>query len=177
MIKKKMLFLFVETVAFVFLIILGLSVINFIYKNDIIQDKADFFKAVWVVIVVTLYSSSVIFTLKLKEKDPALEQKELEERLKAKQLYEERDFIINRRITLAYGITLLFLFFAVLTSELLSFFFDEGLLSPVQLAFHTAAFVGYVITFKYVWKKQDYIEYKSREFVKKQIKEDDNLVE
>jgi hypothetical protein len=102
--------LFVETVAFVFLIILGLSVINFIYKNDIIQDKADFFKAVWVVIVVTLYSSSVIFTLKLKEKEPALEQKELEERLKAKQLYEERDFIINRRITLAYGITLLFLF-------------------------------------------------------------------
>ena len=174
MIKKKLILLVIETITFTFLIILGLSLINFIYKNEIIQDKADFFKAVWLVIVVTLYSSSVIFTLKIKEKDPITDQQEIEERLKAKRLYEEKDFIINRRVTLAYGITLLFLFFAVLTSELLSFFFDEGLLSPVQLTFHTAAFVGYVITFKYVWEKQDFIEYKSREFIKKQIKEDEN---
>lgn len=173
MIKKKLLFLFIETVAFVFLIILGLSVINFIYKNDILTDKADFFKAVYVVIVVTVYSSSVIFTLKMREKQ--IDESEIMAIQNAKKLYEERDFIINRRVTLAYGITLLFLFFAVLTSELLSFFFDEGLLSPVQLAFHTAAFVGYVITFKYVWQKQDYIEYKSREFIKKQVKEDENM--
>ncbi len=173
MIKKKLLFLFIETVAFIFLMILGLSVINFIYKNDILTDKSDFFKAVYVVIVVTVYSSSVIFTLKMREKQ--IDENEIIAIQNAKKLYEEKDFIINRRVTLAYGITLLFLFFAVLTSELLSFFFDEGLLSPVQLAFHTAAFVGYVITFKYVWQKQDYIEYKSREFIKKQIKEDENM--
>lgn len=173
MIKKKLLFLFIETVAFMFLIILGLSIINFIYKNDILTDKADFFKAVYVVIVVTVYSGSVIFTLKMRENQ--INEKEMIDIQNAKKLYEEKDFIINRRVTLAYGITMLFLFFAVLTSELLSFFFDEELLSPVQLAFHTAAFVGYVITFRYVWQKQDYIEYKSREFIKRQVKEDENM--
>ncbi len=173
MIKKKLLFLFIETVAFMFLIILGLSIINFIYKNDILTDKADFFKAVYVVIVVTVYSGSVIFILKMRENQ--INEKEMIDIQNAKKLYEEKDFIINRRVTLAYGITMLFLFFAVLTSELLSFFFDEELLSPVQLAFHTAAFVGYVITFRYVWQKQDYIEYKSREFIKRQVKEDENM--
>lgn len=173
MIKKKLLFLFIETVTFMFLIILGLSIINFIYKNDILTDKADFFKAVYVVIVVTVYSGSVIFILKMRENQ--INEKEMIDIQNAKKLYEEKDFIINRRVTLAYGITMLFLFFAVLTSELLSFFFDEELLSPVQLAFHTAAFVGYVITFRYVWQKQDYIEYKSREFIKRQVKEDENM--
>lgn len=175
MIKLKLILLFVATLVFSFLIILGLSVINFIYKNDIITDKADFYKAVWVVISVTLYSSVIIFILRIKEKQAGIVEKLIEEeKQKAKQLYSEKDFIINRRITLAYGVTLLFLFFAVLVSELLSFFFDEGLLSPVQLAFHTSAFIGYVFTFRYVYRNQDYIEYKSREFIKKQIKEDEN---
>jgi Na+/melibiose symporter-like transporter len=176
MIKLKLMLLFVATLIFTFLIILGLSVINFIYKNEIITDKADFFKAVWVVISVTLYSSAIIFILRIKEKQAGIVEKIIEEeKQKAKQLYSEKDFIINRRVTLAYGITMLFLFFAVLVSELLSYFFDEGLLSPVQLAFHTSAFIGYVVTFRYVYKSQDYIEYKSREFIKKQIKEDENL--
>ncbi len=176
MIKLKLMLLFVATLIFTFLIILGLSVINFIYKNEIITDKADFFKAVWVVISVTLYSSAIIFILRIKEKQAGIVEKIIEEeKQKAKQLYSEKDFIINRRVTLAYGITMLFLFFAVLVSELLSYFFDEGLLSPVQLAFHTSAFIGYVVTFRYVYRSQDYIEYKSREFIKKQIKEDENL--
>ncbi|MDM7274102.1 hypothetical protein [Sulfurihydrogenibium azorense] len=176
MIKLKLMLLFVTTLIFSFLIILGLSVINFIYKNEIITEKADFFKAVWVVISTTLYISAVIFTLRMKEKQAGIVEKFTEEeKQKAKNLYTERDFIINRRVTLAYGITLLFLFFAVLVSELLSFFFDEGLLSPVQLAFHTSAFIGYVATFRYVYKSQDYIEYKSREFIKKQVEEDESI--
>lgn len=70
---------------------------------------------------------------------------------------------------------ILFLLFAILVSELLSFFFDEGLLSPVQLAFHTSAFIGYVFTFRYIYKNQDYLEYKGRDIIKKQIKEDENI--
>ena len=59
MIKLKLMLLFVATLIFSFLIILGLSVINFVYKNEIITEKADFFKAVWVVISTTLYSSAI----------------------------------------------------------------------------------------------------------------------
>ncbi|MGB9766980.1 MAG: hypothetical protein ACPLXN_05860 [Sulfurihydrogenibium sp.] len=176
MIKLKLLLLFVATLIFSFLIILGLSVINFIYKNEIVTEKADFFKAVWVVISVTLYSSAIIFILRIKEKQAGIiEQAIEEERQKAKELYSERDFIINRRVTLIYGVTLLFLLFAILVSELLSFFFEEGLLSPVQLAFHTSAFIGYVFTFKYIYKNQDYLEYKGRDFIKKQVKEDESM--
>lgn len=36
--------------------------------------------------------------------------------------------------------------------------------------FHSVAFVGYVITFYYVYKKQDYIEEKNTEIFKMQEK-------
>ncbi|MEJ5173687.1 MAG: hypothetical protein WHT47_08225, partial [Hydrogenothermaceae bacterium] len=151
MVKKKLLLIGVSLVAYSFLMVLGLTVINFMFKNDIFTDKPDFYKALWVVITTTLFSGSVIFILKLKNR---LDITQISEDLKQEinKLYSEKDFIWNRRITMAYGITFLFLFFAIIMSEILSFFFDEGLLSPVQLAFHTTAFIGYLATFRYVWK-------------------------
>jgi len=83
-------------------------------------------------------------------------------------MYTEEDFALNRKVTMIYGITFLFIFFAAVVSEILSLVFDEGLLSPVQVVFHSFAFVGYIITFRYVYKKQDWIEYKNREIIKKQ---------
>ena len=90
----------------------------------------------------------------------------------ANEYYTEEDYILNRRITLLYGITFLFLAFSIVMSEILSLIFDEGLLSPVQVIFHSISFVGYVITFRYVYKKQDYIEKKNVEVFKNQEKID-----
>ncbi|ACO04491.1 MAG TPA: hypothetical protein DEP48_02075 [Persephonella sp.] len=84
--------------------------------------------------------------------------------------YSKEDFILNRRVTILYGITFLFIFLSAVISEILSLIFNEGLLSPVQVVFHSVAFVGYVITFYYVYKKQDYIEEKNTEIFKMQEK-------
>ncbi len=84
------------------------------------------------------------------------------------QYYTEEDVILNRRVTILYGITFMFIFFSAVMSEILSIVFDEGLLSPVQVIFHTVSFIGYCITFYYVYKKQDYIEEKNTEIFKKQ---------
>lgn len=171
MVKKKLIFIGVAFFVYSFLMMLGLSVINFLFKNDIFTDKPDFYKAVWIVITTTLFSVSIILILKLKEnKDISEISEDIKQQIE--KLYTEKDFIWNRRITMAYGITFLFLFSAIIVSELLSFFFEEDLLSPVQLAFHTTAFVGYVATFRYVWKSQDYIEYRNRIMVKEHIKQE-----
>lgn len=171
MIKKKLIFMGVSLLVYSFLIILGLSVINFMFKNDIFTDKPDFYKALWIVITTTLFSASIILILRYKPKG---ETERITEEVKQdiEKLYSEKDFILNRRVTLAYGVTFLFLFFAIIMSEILSFFFEEDLLSPVQLAFHTTAFIGYLATFRYVWKQQDYIEYKSRMMVRQQLKQE-----
>jgi hypothetical protein len=87
--------------------------------------------------------------------------------------YTEEDYILNRKVTMLYGVTFLFLFFSIVMSEILSLVFDEGLLSPVQVIFHSIAFVGYVLTLRYVYKKQDYIEKKNVEVFKKQEKIDE----
>jgi len=84
------------------------------------------------------------------------------------QYYTYEDFLLNRKVTILYGITFLFIFLSAVVSEILSLVFDEGLLSPVQVVFHSCAFVGYVITFYYVYKKQDYIEEKNTQIFKKQ---------
>lgn len=171
MIKKKLILSGISLLFYSFFIILGLSTVNFLFKNEILSDRADFYKALWIVLTTTAFSSSIIFILRLKDgKSKGLKEDVKEE---IKRLYSERDFIWNRKITMAYGITFLFLFFGIITSELLSFFFDEGLLSPVQLAFHTTAFVGYLATFRYVLKNQDYIEYKNRQMVKGHIKQEE----
>ncbi|MEZ0323289.1 MAG: hypothetical protein ABWJ98_03130 [Hydrogenothermaceae bacterium] len=174
MIKKKLFLLGISLVTYSFSMVLGLTVINFMFKNDIFTDKPDFYKAVWIVITTTLFSGSVIFILRLKVKSDITHITE-EVKQEINKLYSEKDFIWNRRITMAYGITFLFLFFAIIMSELLSFFFEEGLLSPVQLAFHTTAFIGYVATLRYIWKSQDYLEYISRQMVKKQLKQEEEL--
>lgn len=82
--------------------------------------------------------------------------------------YTYEDFLLNRKVTILYGITFFFIFLSVVVSEILSLVFDEGLLSPVQVFFHSCAFIGYIITFYYVYKKQDYIEKKNTEIFKKQ---------
>ncbi len=84
--------------------------------------------------------------------------------------YSKEDFALNRKVTLLYGVTFLFIFFSAVVSEILSLLFNEGLLSPVQVAFHSLAFVGYLITFYYVYKKQDYIEEKNTEIFRMQEK-------
>ncbi len=84
------------------------------------------------------------------------------------QYYTKEDYILNRRVTILYGLTFMFIFFSAVMSEILSIVFDEGLLSPVQVIFHTVSFIGYSITFYYVYKKQDYIEEKNTEIFKKQ---------
>ncbi len=86
--------------------------------------------------------------------------------------YTYEDFLLNRKVTILYGITFFFIFLSAVVSEILSLVFDEGLLSPVQVVFHSVAFIGYVITFYYVYKKQDYIEKKNTEIFKKQEKID-----
>ncbi len=86
--------------------------------------------------------------------------------------YSYEDYLLNRKITILYGITFFFIFLSAVVSEILSLVFDEGLLSPVQVVFHSVAFIGYVITFYYVYKKQDYIEKKNTEIFKKQEKID-----
>lgn len=171
MIKKKLIFMGFALFLYSFLIVAGLGVINFMFKNDIFTDKPDFYKALWIVITTTLFSASIIFILKYKPKNEA-ENITPEIKKEIEKLYTEKDFILNRRITMAFGVTFLFLFFAVIVSEILSFFFEEDLLSPVQLAFHTTAFVGYIVTFRYVWKQQDYIEYTSQMMVKQQLKQE-----
>lgn len=168
MLKKKVLFLGVSFLSYTFLILLGLSIINFLFKHDIFSDRPDFYKAIWIVITTTAFSGSVILILKMKDSSLTSDITQ-DMRQHIEKLYSEKDFIWNRRVTLVYGVTFLFLFFAIIVSEILSFFFDEGLMSPVQLAFHTTAFVGYLATFRYVWKSQDYIEYKSRIMAKSHI--------
>ncbi|WP_457636320.1 hypothetical protein [Persephonella sp.] len=86
--------------------------------------------------------------------------------------YTYEDFLLNRKVTILYGITFFFIFLSAVVSEILSLVFDEGLLSPVQVVFHSVAFIGYVVTFYYVYKKQDYIEKKNTEIFKKQEKID-----
>ncbi len=112
----------------------------------------------------------------LVEKVESLEESDIKEPKKkryANEYYTEEDYIINRKVTLLYGITFFFLFFSIVTSEILSLVFKEGLLSPIQVVFHTVAFIGYIITFRYVYKKQDYIEKKNVEVFKKQEKIDE----
>ncbi len=94
--------------------------------------------------------------------------KETTEKRSILQYYTEEDYILNRRVTILYGLTFMFIFFSAVMSEILSIVFDEGLLSPVQVVFHTVSFIGYSITFYYVYKKQDYIEEKNTEIFKKQ---------
>ena len=112
----------------------------------------------------------------LVEKVESLEETDIKESKKkryANEYYTEEDYIINRKVTLLYGITFFFLFFSIITSEILSLVFKEGLLSPIQVVFHTVAFIGYIITFRYVYKKQDYIEKKNVEVFKNQEKIDE----
>ncbi|MCX7738646.1 MAG: hypothetical protein N2Z80_04435 [Hydrogenothermaceae bacterium] len=168
MLKKKVLFLSVSFLSYTFLLLLGLSIINFLFKYDIFSDKPDFYKSIWIVITTTVFSGSVVLILKMKDSSLSSDITQ-DMRQHIEKLYSEKEFIWNRRVTLAYGVTFLFLFFAIIVSEILSFFFDEGLMSPVQLAFHTTAFVGYLTTFRYIWKNQDYIEYKSRIMAKSYI--------
>ncbi len=85
---------------------------------------------------------------------------------------DTKEYILNRRVTLFYGITFLFVFFAAVVSEILSLIFDEGLLSPPIVVFHIFAFIGYVITLRYVIKKQPYIEKKNRERILDDMKLD-----
>jgi hypothetical protein len=101
------------------------------------------------------------------DKSIETEEKETKKRY-FNEYYTEEDYLLNRKVTLLYGITFLFLFFSIVMSEILSLIFDEGLLSPVQVIFHSAAFIGYLLTLRYVYKKQEYIERKNTEIFKKQ---------
>ena len=109
--------------------------------------------------------------------EDVINEEKKEEKVKSKrysnEYYTEEDYILNRKVTLLYGITFLFLAFSVVMSEILSLIFDEGLLSPTQVIFHSISFVGYVLTFRYVYKKQDYIEEKNVEVFRKQKKIDE----
>ncbi len=101
----------------------------------------------------------------------SLPREETEEKTKTRsifQYYSKEDYLLNRKVTILYGLTFMFIFFSAVMSEILSIIFDEGLLSPVQVVFHTVSFIGYLITFYYVYKKQDYIEEKNTEIFKKQ---------
>lgn len=118
MIKRKLIFIGVTFLLYSFLIMLGLSVINFLFKNDLFTDKPDFYKAIWIVITTTLFSTAIVFILRMKESKDVYDE-DIKQQIE--KLYTEKDFIWNRRVTMAYGITFLFLFFAVITSELLSF--------------------------------------------------------
>ncbi|WP_457642737.1 hypothetical protein [Persephonella sp.] len=104
--------------------------------------------------------------------EEVLEEAKEEKTRSISEYYTYEDFILNRRVTILYGITFFFIFLSTVVSEILSLVFDEGLLSPVQVAFHSVAFIGYTITFYYVYKKQDYIEKKNTEIFKKQEKID-----
>lgn len=101
------------------------------------------------------------------------QQKTYKSRRYSNEFYTEEDYILNRKVTLLYGITFLFLAFSVVMSEILSIVFDEGLLSPVQVIFHSISFVGYVITFRYIYKKQYYIEEKNVQVFRNQKKIDE----
>ncbi|WP_457626265.1 hypothetical protein [Persephonella sp.] len=103
--------------------------------------------------------------------DSTIEEKE-ETKKSISEYYTYEDFLLNRKVTILYGITFFFIFLSAVISEILSLVFDEGLLSPVQVVFHSVAFIGYIITFYYVYKKQDYIEKKNTEIFKKQEKID-----
>jgi len=98
----------------------------------------------------------------------AEKERENKKRKTISEYYTYEDFVLNRRITILYGITFFFIFLSAVISEILSLIFNEGLLSPVQVVFHTCAFIGYATTFYYVYKKQDYIEEKNTEIFKKQ---------
>ncbi|MBK3331855.1 hypothetical protein GWK41_02085 [Persephonella atlantica] len=98
-----------------------------------------------------------------------IEEENVETKRKSiSEYYSYEDFLLNRKVTILYGITFFFIFLSAVVSEILSLVFHEGLLSPVQVVFHSVAFVGYVITFYYVYRKQDYIEKKNTEIFKKQ---------
>lgn len=83
---------------------------------------------------------------------------------------QEDEYALNRKVTLFYGITFLFIFFGTVVSEILSLILDEGLLSPPIVIFHVICFIGYVLTLRYVWKKQPVIEEKSRKLIEKNLK-------
>jgi len=100
-------------------------------------------------------------------------EKEVKKKRYFNEYYTEEDYLLNRKVTLLYGVTFLFLFFSIVMSEILSLVFNEGLLSPVQVIFHTASFIGYLWTLIYVYRKQDYIEEKNVEIFKKQEKIDE----
>ncbi len=90
---------------------------------------------------------------------------------------QQEEYALNRKVTLFYGITFLFIFFGAVVSEILSLVFDEGVLSPPMVGFHVICFVGYVLTLRYVWKKQPYIEEKNKEIIKKDLERDKYLSE
>ncbi len=79
----------------------------------------------------------------------------------------DKDYLLNRKVTIFFGISFLFVFFAEIISEIMSLFLDEHLLAPGQFLFHFACFIGYVITLIYVFKKQPYIEEKNKEIINK----------
>jgi len=79
----------------------------------------------------------------------------------------DKDYLLNRKVTIFFGISFLFVFFAEIVSEVMSLFLDENLLAPGQFLFHFACFIGYVITLIYVFKKQFYIEEKNKEIINK----------
>jgi hypothetical protein len=85
---------------------------------------------------------------------------------------EKEEYALNRKVTLFYGITFLFVFLGAVISEILSLILDEGLLSPPIVVFHILCFFGYVLTLRYVWKKQPMIEEKSRKLIEEDLKRD-----
>ena len=85
---------------------------------------------------------------------------------------EKEEYLLNRRVTLFYGFTFLFIFFLAVVSEILSLVFDEGLLSPPMVGLHIIAFIGYILTLRYVILKQPYIEKKNRELIIKDFEKD-----
>ncbi|RUM50855.1 MAG: hypothetical protein DSY47_00670 [Hydrogenothermus sp.] len=85
---------------------------------------------------------------------------------------QQEEYALNRKVTLFYGITFLFIFFGAVVSEILSLILDEGLLSPPIVIFHIICFIGYVLTLRYVWKKQPSIEEKSRKLIEEDLKRD-----
>ncbi|WP_121922558.1 hypothetical protein [Hydrogenothermus marinus] len=87
---------------------------------------------------------------------------------------ETKDYLLNRRVTVIFGISFLFIFFAAVVSEILSLILDEGLLSPPIVAFHVIAFIGYILTLRYVLKKQPWVERKNREIIKEDMEKDRN---
>ena len=80
---------------------------------------------------------------------------------------QQEEYALNQKVTLFYGITFLFIFFGAVVSGILSLILDEGLLSPLIVIFHIICFIGYVLTLRYVWKKQPSIGEKVENLLKR----------